>query len=182
LAIDPINYWLVRGKETKSDADRAWKSIDRGLPRPFVRDKQFLQNRDAKIGSPNDPEEISADSPEIQMFFIASATLGPKQKVVVPGLGGFGYRLTAESVSDAMNGKSGRFYYGIARYTDIFHVKHVTKYCYRMDGMIIWQNEPAKPVVSLCRHWNCTDDQCKEDRTRYDAEVAVFTEAENQKK
>ncbi|MCE9650243.1 MAG: hypothetical protein K8R18_11540 [Parvibaculum sp.] len=61
--------------------------------------------------------------------------------------------------------------YGILRYRDIFPgtPEHITKFCYKV---VLAPNEHgvSVPTYRLCRHWNCADDECAQDREDYLAE------------
>ena len=64
------------------------------------------------------------------------------------------------------------FIFGIATYDDIFSHEdrsHVTKFCYEVFGLVAADQTPS---VAACSHWNCADDECKEDKEAYDAEEA----------
>jgi hypothetical protein len=56
------------------------------------------------------------------------------------------------------------FLYGIASYNDIFPEtsRHETKFCFVVSGIPTVGQQ--KPSVGLCSHWNCTDDECKDDK------------------
>jgi hypothetical protein len=58
---------------------------------------------------------------------------------------------------------------GIVQYNDFFEntPPHVTKYCFE-----IAVDFEGKPSYGLCAHWNCVDEECKNDRDEWEKEVA----------
>jgi hypothetical protein len=177
IAVDPHSYSQILDKEVAKEVFGP-KNF-RTHPVGFRQYKDFLNNRDFKTGSPNDPDEIAIDDIVNFQFVIQSATLGPKQKIPLPMSHTSNYKITPADGIAAQEDKIGRFFYGRAEYTDIFKKHHVTKYCFRIDGIARGAGDPATPVLGLCKHWNCVDDQCKEDRRQYDAEVAALGTPEN---
>jgi hypothetical protein len=177
-SVDPHSYWQVLSKEIEKKIFGPKRSGERSVG--FLKYQSFLNDRDFKTGSPNDPDEIAIDDIANMQFVIPSATLGPKQKIPLPMSHTGNYKITAADGMAAQENKIGRFFYGRAEYTDIFKKHHVTKYCFRIDGIARGGvGDPTTPVLALCKHWNCVDDQCKEDRRQYDAEVVALGTPEN---
>lgn len=128
---------------------------------------------------PTDPQDDwdlqNKDSPQI----VSRLVMGPHAKQEVEGgrlvigydgIGGF------DSIVD---GKDHAWVYGMVRYKDVFPDarEHVTKFCYAI-GAVHTPDGHNKAVTRLCRHWNCADDECKDDRAEWEAEVrAAFSRA-----
>lgn len=65
-------------------------------------------------------------------------------------------------------------YWGYVRYRDIIDgtAEHVTKFCYNVQVSRGPNGDPA-PALVQCRHWNCTDEQCDDDKRRYETEMTA---------
>ena len=71
---------------------------------------------------------------------------------------------------------------GSLRYEDIFDETkvHITKFCYSIRSLQL-PNGDLRPTYDFCPYWNCTDDDCKADRTEYRAAVTkVFQRFDKQ--
>ena len=116
----------------------------------------------SKVGAPSDPDDI-----------FSNETLGTMtvRHVLINAGSPINYsqltnRIGPNDGIDAQAGKIGRFISGSIRYTDVFNIQHVSKYCFRIDG-IAFNNGVTTNQQSFCRHWNCIDDFCKMDKEQY---------------
>jgi hypothetical protein len=128
--------------------------------------------------SPGDPEDIFVNTPKY-IYGSPPATiqrrsgdlLGPHEDFILltsnVGLPAFAIASMAE--------KRQHFYFsGVIHYRDVFRDTrdHITKYCYAAvpykDGIEI------KVGIQRCLYWNCADEDCKDDRTRFDHDIAVL--------
>jgi hypothetical protein len=113
------------------------------------------------------------DVPSIKQMAIRSFILGPQDKATY-GL----IEQTAHSMDRAYFKRSVQFnssrkyYFGEIRYNDVLPRTsgHVTKYCYAVNA-ITGDDKGDVPIMGLCRHWNCADDECKRDKEAFDAEM-----------
>jgi hypothetical protein len=123
---------------------------------------------------PNDPEinyqQIATQSAQIPLGWrraMVRAVIGPRDEIAHGEIGMPLHMLQADIANKL------RFYLTASiHYEDIFHVKHVTKYCYGI-GLNTEPDGILKPSYGLCYHWNCADDECIDDRKEYDAEIAA---------
>ncbi|WP_316216260.1 hypothetical protein [Bradyrhizobium sp. SZCCHNR3003] len=130
------------------------------------------------IGNPADPDAFFAAKPRRPLgavnLQINRANIGPKE-FTKPILTTDNDRFVSYDLfKAALNKGISPFFYGEIRYNDIFPgtKKHVTKYCYGLFG-IRGDNPPVgSPVFARCSHWNCTDEECVDDRKRFEAEIA----------
>jgi hypothetical protein len=62
---------------------------------------------------------------------------------------------------------------GAITYNDLFENTplHQTKYCFQIGPLPPVGEQ--KPGAGPCLHWNCTDDECIEDRNVFDAETSL---------
>jgi hypothetical protein len=75
-----------------------------------------------------------------------------------------------------MNRTIGHYYYVVIRYHDSFEgtKPHITKYCFAINN---FQVTPAGltsgilPFYTICKHWNCADEECDKDKIAYDEDV-----------
>ncbi len=128
--------------------------------------------------SPNDPESF---------FAIADArpqtyALGPHVELprTSPPI-----TINGQLFQDIVGARVGKFYYGAIRYHDMFDpsIEHITKYCFAVNNFVASTNgiapqgpaikATAMPFYTICPHWNCADDECEQDRRRYDEEMAA---------
>jgi hypothetical protein len=125
------------------------------------------------IGAPLDPDDVLvAAGPETRDLILKDFDLGPKGTIQPREMAG-AERLTAQDLQDTFTGKVGRFFFGEIKYVDQFGAGHVTKYCFRTDT-VHFENGQATPATpARCSHWNCTDSQCKADKTAYGADLAA---------
>jgi len=143
-----------------------------GLPRPH-QDESFVE---WELGSPPNPDSVfqwtsvGAAATMKKLLFIENALIGPNA-TVYPFLAGGD--ISAQDAIDAQSDKIGRFFYGSIHYDDILGGEgHVTKYCFRIDNFVM-RYGVQEPVSSYCRHWNCSDKSCEEDKAAYDKEYAA---------
>ena len=114
----------------------------------------MVLNTTAK-GLPEDPADIVDRDHRLQAV---NVVIGPHSTVSFAGIG---------VPPDELNTNSKPLYlYGIAKYSDLFAgtPRHVTKFCFSISGPS--QVNP-RPSTGLCRHWNCTDDECPGDKAEY---------------
>lgn len=136
-------------------------------------DAQELQR---SLDAPSDPDELFNYAPNrnIRRF---KAVIGPKDEITAPELNS---ELERESirVDRTLNVNKPYFYFGAIRYNDTFpHTKqHITKFCYdTAAGMYITKStsgDVRTPMIKLCSHWNCADDECDKDKELYERERA----------
>jgi hypothetical protein len=126
--------------------------------------------------TPDDPEiryeRIATQSAQIpleQRRRMVRAVIGPRDEIIHGEIGMPLHLLQA----DIANRISLHLTAAI-HYEDIFHKKHVTKYCY-VIGLNTEPDGILKPSYGMCGHWNCADDECIDDRKEYDAEMAART-------
>jgi hypothetical protein len=125
-----------------------------------------------EMGAPQDPDNLTAPMYEHKSTRLLNFTIGPKATITASDL-------TAELRSNAgmetTNGTIGRFFFEEIVYQDIYHRRHVSKYCFRIDAFTIeGTTGRIHQLQSLCRHWNCTDDTCKGDLDSYTAQTNVL--------
>ena len=94
--------------------------------------------------------------------------LGPQSVMSLSGIG-----ITEKSMQAVEKGFL-IFLSGIIYYNDIFQRSqlHVTKFCYQMTAFHSDKNE----IVSgydFCKHWNCADDECGDDKKAWNDEVTA---------
>ena len=120
----------------------------------------YVLSPDWKPPPPSDPEEISKGA-GISVF------LGPQAAIALGGLG-----ITEPSIRAIIDGFP-LYMWGVIYYDDIFpeSKRHITKFCYQIAASKSVNNDII-PNFSFCDHWNCADDECKDDRKAYDAEMA----------
>ncbi|MGA7676559.1 MAG: hypothetical protein WCA78_16120, partial [Rhizomicrobium sp.] len=81
-----------------------------------------------------------------------------------------------------------RALYGIATYDDNFVGKrqHLVKFCYTFEvasAAHIQINNGAvstagiTPTPEMCPYWNCTEEDCKSDKERYEKQMAADVRA-----
>jgi len=128
---------------------------------------------------PSDPAQ-PYDPDKLESWFElgkSRVVLGPHGTTAIDGF-------INPTVSDVrrppvMGGSISRSYaYGILRYHDIFPgtAEHITKFCYEV-AMSINEKGFAELSHRLCRHWNCADDECIQDRADYLAEFRTMLKA-----
>lgn len=63
------------------------------------------------------------------------------------------------------------FFYGEITYRDVFDqsIEHLAKFCFLLTGEDLGNGFQAR--TSLCDYWNCADEECKNNKRRYDADV-----------
>ena len=79
--------------------------------------------------------------------------------------------LTKETHADMVKQRWEMIYAGAIRYRDVFPgtIEHVTKYCYSMMAVGVASDGSSVPVSARCPYWNCTDEQCEDDKHAYEA-------------
>ena len=103
----------------------------------------------------------------MQEFFGRAFPLGPKMSIPDPTSG----RLNIATLKRMDEENKRRVFAGTIYYNDIFpgSPRHITKFCYLIRATTNSEGNPA-PEWYPCRHWNCMDDECKEDKKRYEEE------------
>jgi hypothetical protein len=98
----------------------------------------------------------------------AAAILGPQSGIALGGIG-----ITEASIQAVLKGYK-MFVFGIIYYNDIFPrtKSHITKFCYQVGANLSDKNEIVSSF-SFCDHWNCADDECKDDRKAWEADVTT---------
>jgi hypothetical protein len=98
----------------------------------------------------------------------SAAILGPQSAI---GLGGIG--ITENSIQAILNGYQ-MYLFGLVYYHDIFPdtPQHITKFCYQI-GANRSDNDEIVSSFGFCTHWNCADDECKDDRKAWETDVAA---------
>lgn len=129
---------------------------------------------------PLDPERFFDDGmDELQKIIIGPQKyiLGPK--VALPAITP-PFEITAEKFQLVRNRTYGHYYYGAIRYHDSFDgtKTHITKYCFNINNS---QMNPAGvttgmlPFYTICKHWNCADEECDKDKLAYDEDAKADT-------
>lgn len=127
-----------------------------------------------EVGAPRDPDEL-IDNPVSGMpyfpILFSNLTIGPQAGLTASSLSSeFSFR----DWEKASGNRIGRFLYGSIRYTDVFGGPHISKFCFRVDGIETGgPGTTSRILQSVCQHWNCTDQYCKQDKDAYDAAVKV---------
>jgi len=113
---------------------------------------------------PADPEELFSHD-DVALRF----SLGPRAKHVA-NIIGFAEREMKEAISRGWI----YYVYGIIRYNDILPDtgEHVTKFCYYLERDIT--AEEFVLISNTCQYWNCTDDECDEDKKAYERRMNKF--------
>jgi hypothetical protein len=134
------------------------------------------------LRGPTDPVEPSSCAP----CEGATGVLGPKSKIrpmshfYIPG--GVELAFVAQDKGLVYDDPDFKRYWrlivsGRIRYWDRFPntPEHITKFCYIArpaypgEAKIDW---PTQPIIMSCRHWNCADEECADDKNRYESELA----------
>jgi hypothetical protein len=172
VAVTPFNQFVVRSTEQLIAMRRNESS---GVSRN--EDEQLIE---WNIGAPPDPDRIfdwPPDQGAQKRTFLITQVVGPKATI-------YPFTASAEigvkNAVDAMSGKLGRFFYGSVHYTDIFGDAHITKYCFRIDGIFMRKLGEGEPTVSPCQHWNCTDQACNKDKAAYEEARAATPKNEEE--
>jgi hypothetical protein len=126
--------------------------------------KQAVDCNFVERGEPVDPEDdlkLFANNKPIP------AIIGPQATAQLGGLG------ITESSFEAIKNGFHLYLFGVIYYNDIFPNSplHITKYCY-VIGILTSEKGELFPQPAFCDHWNCADDECKDDRNAWDKEVA----------
>jgi hypothetical protein len=133
----------------------------------FVADRRLAGYIQIKTQSSQDPanlgNEISGG-----LFILRNFTIGPHATVNSEIIS---RQFTAAGLNNTGGNpvSLGNYFFGYISYDDIFDVPHVSMYCFvrALTGFA--------PIVSICRHWNCTDKDCDKDRGDYENEVRKAT-------
>jgi hypothetical protein len=121
-----------------------------------------------KVGAPRDPDEL-INSPVKAPVYLSNFTIGPQGASVTASQ--LTDELTLQDIQNSFSNRIGRFFFGTVHYTDVFGTEHISKFCFRTDGIYIRRPGEAFPIQSLCSHWNCTDKSCPKDRDSYNADM-----------
>ncbi|QLH69597.1 hypothetical protein [Rhodopseudomonas palustris] len=118
----------------------------------------------SSLSLPTDPEDAPRDPSQIVSK--GTALIGPKGQYLPEGTQSGILVKTAEELA-ASRGKY--FIRGVARYRDLFKgsEEHITKYCFAVTPYL--EGNILKAGIQRCLYWNCADDECKEDKERYEA-------------
>lgn len=146
VVVNPRNEWLVR-------------------PKQFT--PQMYSYLSWKLKAPRDPDELIGAS-VAGTLNLSNFTIGPQGGLTASGLTS---EMTAQDGIDAQENKIGRFVYGSIRYSDIFGAQHISKFCFRTDGIHVRKPGEIELWQNLCAHWNCTDEYCRRDKDAYQAEL-----------
>jgi hypothetical protein len=88
-------------------------------------------------------------------------------------------KIGSELFGKIRGGQFGHFYYGIVRYNDVFDSStiHITKYCFSINNEVMGDGGLSgtgrMPFYTICKHWNCTDEECERDSREYEEETKV---------
>lgn len=123
-----------------------------------------------KIGAPRDPDEFLIDNISSALR-LSDFTIGPQGGGVTASE--LSVDLTTKDIEASFSNSIGRFIYGSIHYDDVFSSQHVSKFCFRIDGISI-RNGKVSPLQSICRHWNCTDQYCQKDKAAYETELKTI--------
>jgi hypothetical protein len=149
----------------------------------FIDPRQYRQN--SYYGPPPDPDSfiITGPSSDPTTPKLSRYVIGPHDylpPIARP------FMLNRRTTQDILSGQLGSFYFGVIRYYDVFDgsPEHVTKFCYDLNSFVAGGAEgfsasgpglaaPAvRPDFAICPHWNCADNECEDDKRRYDEEKA----------
>jgi hypothetical protein len=136
---------------------------------PFNLSPPIYFSLSGKIGAPRDPDELMDNSGA--SYLRKDFVIGPEGGSLTAS--GLSTDLPATSGFTAMQNGMGRFIYGSIHYFDVFDHPHLSKFCFRTDGikMITTSNpDDIELRQDLCSHWNCTDGYCKADKQAYDSD------------
>lgn len=115
---------------------------------------------------PGDPEDEFSKNPRA-VETGGHAVIGPHARFPI---GGFG--VPNNAIETLWNGNPFHFS-GVIHYGDVLDptIDHVTKFCYHIG---VNKNPAGEyvPAYEFCRHWNCVDEECKEDRKSWEDDVA----------
>jgi hypothetical protein len=125
---------------------------------------QSLICQDFPAQGPSDPEETYVG----KGGKILHTVLGPKDTF---STGGFG--ITPDYLKQTAAAGKPTFYYGVIHYVDIFDHAHITKFCFNIGYNQTAPNK-GEPAIGLCLYWNCIDDECEDDKNRYNEETKDF--------
>jgi hypothetical protein len=118
---------------------------------------------------PGDPEDIRVVLKRGGISL--QALIGPHVKYPIASIGLPAAKGAPNGIEDVLAGHTRAFTYGAIHYHDIFEAtrEHVTKYCYGIGAEET--KDGVRPRAYPCSHWNCADDECKQDKSAYEAEV-----------
>jgi hypothetical protein len=120
----------------------------------------------ADRGSPTDPEEAFQNpTPLVSKF---PGLLGPKAQDIPIGTQS---GLPTKSLEEMAKARTNYYIRGAVHYRDLFKksAEHVTKFCFAIIPYMV--GNELKSGVQRCLYWNCSDNECKKDRDRFDAAV-----------
>ncbi len=113
---------------------------------------------------PPDPENLFAQKNAVRRF-----VLGAHEKFIL----GQVQFIEQQIVGGLKERGLPAYLYGEIRYKDtITEKQHITKYCYQIGGDA--KTTPFTPYIAPCVYWNCADDECTDDKRRYDEELAKW--------
>jgi len=138
--------------------------------------KQYLYVRHLPDAGPLDPEEhlIREESLEQQgeQATITHTIVGPHVSQAITGFG-----IPIREAKRWMQEDARWFILGAIHYDDRFSnaSNRLSKYCFSI-GFEITASGELEPTTNPCLHWNCADEECKDDKAAYNAETANWSE------
>jgi hypothetical protein len=128
--------------------------------------------------TPLDPEEAFVTTPKYVYGVPPSLIqrrsgdlLGPHDEFVLIGSE---TGVPAGSIAKMAEARENYYVRGVIHYRDVFKetVEHITKFCFA--AIPYKSGQETKVSVQRCLYWNCADDDCKDDRERYDHDLSVL--------
>lgn len=126
-------------------------------------------SRETPLYSPVDPN-IAYERKRETFPAFSRIPLGARAVTVAGGLA-LPYKFLDAMAANRSDG----YIYGIIWYDDIFpkSERHKSKFCFVVQPVKIG-DQRTTTNFSLCRYWNCTDDECDQHKKDYDAEGAAM--------
>lgn len=141
-----------------------------------TREMEYLAFGD--LDTPTDPEDIFTRTPS-EIYGVPTTypqrrsgdLLGPKAEMrLMTGGGG----LPASAVAKMAEERKNFYVRGVIHYRDAFKgtPEHVTKFCYALIPYKV--GAETRVSYDRCLYWNCADEDCKADRSRFDRDIKAI--------
>jgi hypothetical protein len=127
---------------------------------------------------PIDPEDVFRRTPKYVYGVEPSINyrrsgdlLGPRDDFVLVGSE---TGLPQSAVAQMADSRTDYYVRGVIHYRDVFRdtPEHITKFCYA--AIPYKSGQEVKVRYERCLYWNCADEDCEDDRKRWDHDIAAL--------